>query len=111
MPAYFIMCCTAAFCEELIYRGYLINFFQSLFQGLPNAPTLSLLLPAFFFSAAHYYQGIKAVFKILVLSTLFGLLFLKSGSLLIVCLLHFLVDWCSGLLYAHFAKIEVQKDR
>lgn len=110
LPAYFIMCCTAAFCEELIYRGYLIYFFQVLLRGLPGASTLSLLVPALLFSAAHYYQGIKAMFKIMVLATLLGLLFLNSGSLLIVCFLHFLVDWCSGLLYAYFAKKEAYRD-
>jgi membrane protease YdiL (CAAX protease family) len=67
---------------------------------------LSVFLPAFVFSIAHFYQGVKAVIKIFVLAVLFGYLFVFSGSLLIVMILHFLVDAVGGLLTIKYMKEE-----
>lgn len=96
MPAYTIMCVSAGVFEEIVYRGFLVRYTASLTQQWPAAALWAVLLPALFFSIAHYYQGIKAVFKILVLSLLFGMIFWYSGSLLLVILLHFAVDFISG---------------
>lgn len=96
MPAYTIMCISAGVFEEIVYRGFLVRYAEALTNNLPGAALWAVLAPALLFSIAHYYQGAKAVFKILVLSLLFGMIFWYSGSLLLVILLHFAVDFISG---------------
>ena len=65
---------------------------------------IAVVLPAFAFSVAHFYQGAKAVLKIFFLAIFFGYLFIFSGSLLIVMILHFLVDAVGGLLTIKYMK-------
>ncbi|MBL0101804.1 MAG: CPBP family intramembrane metalloprotease [Saprospiraceae bacterium] len=49
-----------------------------------------------FFSISHIYQGWAAVLKIIILSITLGFIFLYSGSLLYVILIHILIDLISG---------------
>ncbi len=106
LPEYFLLCFSAGVFEEIIYRGYLINYCWYLFDGYNYQQMLSVFLPAFVFSIAHFYQGGKAVIKIFVLAVVFGYLFVFSGSLLIVMILHFLVDAVGGLLTMKYVKEE-----
>lgn len=107
LPLYLLLCVSAGICEELVYRGYLITYCLYLFHDSPYSEVVSVILPAVVFSAAHYYQGFKAVMKILVLSVFFGFIFLRSGSLIPVMLLHFLIDAAGGLFTVAFSKKEV----
>ena len=104
LPAYIVMCISAGVFEEIVFRGYMISFFKTILAGIPSAAVWAVMTPAIIFSLAHYYQGPKAVFKILVLSLLFGMIFWHSGSLYAVIILHFLVDFVSGLLSIYLAK-------
>lgn len=97
IPAYLVMCSAAGICEELIFRGYMITFFRYVLAGLPGVSAWAIVVPAAIFGIAHYYQGAKAVFKILVLSVLFGMIFWHSGSLYAVMILHFSVDFIGGI--------------
>lgn len=110
IPSYFVMCLSAGVFEEIVYRGFLVTFFQQIFSGIPSASTWALLTPALVFSLAHYYQGPKAVFKILVLSLLFGMIFWYSQSLLIVIILHTLIDLSGGILSIIMAKKKLAKN-
>lgn len=104
LPEYLLLCFSAGVFEEIVYRGYLVTYCWYLFDGIEYLKILSILLPAFVFSVAHYYQGIKAVFKIFILAIIFGYIFINSGSLLIVMILHFLVDAIGGLLTIKYMK-------
>jgi membrane protease YdiL (CAAX protease family) len=96
LPAYVLMCISAGFCEEVMYRGFLVTYFiDPMDQGFP---WLAAVFPAVLFSMAHFYQGYKAMFKIMLLSALFALIFIFSGSLLYVVIIHFLIDLFGGLL-------------
>ena len=108
LPAYIIMCISAGVFEEIVFRGYMITFFKTILTGIPSVAVWAVMTPAIIFSLAHYYQGPKAVFKILVLSLLFGMIFWHSGSLYAVIILHFLVDFVSGLLSIYLAKNKTQ---
>lgn len=110
LPAYTIMCISAGVFEEIVFRGFLITFFRYLFAGFPAGAAWAVITPAIIFSLAHFYQGSKAVFKILVLSLLFGMIFWHSGSLVAVIILHFLLDLVSGMLSIQLSrnKDEVQ---
>jgi len=104
LPEYFLLCFSAGVFEEIVYRGYLVNYCWYLFDGNDYQQWLAIVLPAFVFSLAHFYQGGKAVIKIFVLAVFFGYLFVYSGSLLIVMILHFLVDAAGGLLTIKYMK-------
>ena len=104
LPEYFLLCFSAGVFEEIVYRGYLVNYCWYLFDGYNYQQLLSVFLPALVFSIAHFYQGGKAVLKIFVLAVFFGYLFIFSGSLLMVMILHFLVDAIGGLLTIKYMK-------
>jgi membrane protease YdiL (CAAX protease family) len=104
LPLYLLMCFSAGVFEEIIFRGFLVTYCFYLFSGFSNPELWAVIIPAVIFSVAHYYQGSRAVLKIVVLSILFGFLFIRSGSLLAVMLLHFLVDVAGGLLAMRYIK-------
>jgi membrane protease YdiL (CAAX protease family) len=96
LPAYTVMCITAGVCEEIMYRGFLVNYFIDPMK--PGFPWMAGIFPAVLFSIAHFYQGYKAMFKIFLLSLLFALIFIFSRSLLFVMIIHFLIDLTGGIL-------------
>jgi membrane protease YdiL (CAAX protease family) len=83
---------SAGFCEEFIFRGYLIWAFQSLL-GLWGAAALSVVV----FALAHGYQGAKGILSAGIAGSLLTLVVLISGSLLPAIALHALVDIGQGL--------------
>jgi hypothetical protein len=107
LPAYIFMCITAGVCEEIIFRGFLITYTKTFFSSdLP-----AVVIPASVFALAHYYQRTLAVIKIFVLSLLFGIIFLESGSLWIVMFLHFAIDLAGGLIFLKYYKKEELKGK
>lgn len=108
LPLYFLMCFSAGVFEEIIFRGFLVTYFMYLLSDIVSGEMWAVILPAILFSVAHYYQGSKAVLKIMVLSVLFGYIFILSDSLLVVMILHFIVDAIGGLLTMKYMKKEVK---
>jgi membrane protease YdiL (CAAX protease family) len=108
LPLYFLMCFCAGVFEEIIFRGFLVTYMMYLLSDIVSGEMWAVFLPALVFSLAHYYQGSKAVLKILILSVLFGYIFILSDSLLIVMILHFLVDAIGGLLTMKYMKKEME---
>jgi len=84
---------TAGFCEEFIFRGYLIWAFQPILR-LWGAAAFSLVVFAF----AHAYQGARGILLVGVVGLLFTLVVLISGSLWPAIVLHALVDIAQGLI-------------
>jgi membrane protease YdiL (CAAX protease family) len=94
---YFIpLAFAAGICEEIVYRGYLMNYFIILFKNSLINYQLALIVPALLFSISHLYQGWTSVIKIILISLLFSLIFLKSESLLLVMTIHIFIDLVSG---------------
>jgi CAAX protease family protein len=83
---------SAGFCEEFVFRGYLIWAFRPLL-GLWGAAAFSVVV----FTAAHAYQGKKGALGTGVAGTAFTLVVLISGSLFPAVALHALVDIGQGL--------------
>jgi len=106
LPEYFLMCFSAGVFEEIAYRGFLVTYCWYLFEGSSYQQILAIAVPAFAFAVAHFYQGAKAVLKIFFLAAFFGYMFILSGSLLIVMILHFLVDAVGGLLTLKYMQEE-----
>lgn len=93
-----ILSLTAGFCEEVIFRGYFIQYFLSFTGVSPLGQFVAVALPGVIFALSHLYQGWKAVAKIMVLAIIFGYIFLETQSIWIVVILHFLVDFVGGYL-------------
>ncbi|WP_196140792.1 CPBP family intramembrane glutamic endopeptidase [Aliikangiella sp. G2MR2-5] len=67
------------FTEELLFRGYLLNRFESIFTGLPAKTTLAIIAQAVIFGQQHmYYQGITGMVET-------GLIGIVSGTIYILC--------------------------
>jgi membrane protease YdiL (CAAX protease family) len=88
-----LLCITAGFCEETIFRGYLQKQFIA-WTG--NAP-VGVLLSAAIFGACHIYQGAKAVILITVYGALFGVLAQWRKSMRPGMITHALHDTVGGL--------------
>src|ERR1700731_1537245 len=86
--SYLLLCATAGFCEEVIFRGYL----QKQFSAWTGSTIAGLLLQAVVFGAGHGYQGLRLMAVIPVFGCLFGLLAQWRRSLRPGMIAHFLQD-------------------
>ena len=89
---------TAGICEEIIFRAYLIRYFEFHLSSADPSRTLAVVLTAVIFGLIHLYQGWQAVIKICGLSIALGFLFLYTDSLWINILIHILIDLIGGFL-------------
>lgn len=87
--------------EEILFRGYFLQYIKNFSNILPYAPVFIIGIPTIVFTVAHAYQGKKSVFKIFLFSLLFSLLAYFSQSLLLPIVLHIIVDLCSGYIAMH----------
>lgn len=87
---------TAGICEEFIFRGYFIRYFQCLIAD-DYTYTLAILLPALIFGFVHFYQGWQAVIKIGAMAIMFGYIFVQTESLWLLMVVHALIDLIGGL--------------
>ena len=97
ISAYLLLCATAGFCEEIIFRGYL----QGQFTAWTGSAYAGLVLQALVFGLAHGYQGARLMTVIAVFGCLFGLLAQWRQSLRPGMIAHFLQDASAVLLTLH----------
>lgn len=95
--SYLLLCATAGFCEEVIFRGYL----QKQFSAWTGSTIAGLLLQAVVFGAGHGYQGPRLMAVITVFGCLFGLLAQWRRSLRPGMIAHFLQDSSALLVRFH----------
>ena len=69
----------AAFGEELVYRGYLMNRMSRLAGGSSRAWALSLVVVSLLFAVVHLSQGISGVATVIAAGLVYGGLYLWSG--------------------------------
>ena len=74
----------AAFGEELVYRGYLMNRVADLFGRTRAAWTLSLILMSILFGFGHFDQGAIGQIENVIGGCLLGLFYLVCGQKLAV---------------------------
>lgn len=86
-----VMAVTAGITEEVVFRGFLIGTL-ALWMPAWAAATASVLI----FVGAHVYQGVSGMKRILPISLALTAIFLLTGSLLPVIVLHALVDVAGG---------------
>jgi len=87
----------AGISEEIMFRGYLFHYLMSYFPDIESGPYIVIALISIGFSLSHLYQGWYAVFKIFILSLLFGIIYYFSESLIIVVAIHCGIDLLSGM--------------
>jgi uncharacterized protein len=93
LPLFFVVSLTAGFCEEFIFRGYLIWAFAPLL-GWWGAAAVSTAI----FAAVHAYQGRAGVMQAGILGAVFALLVALCDSLLPAIVMHALIDACGGVI-------------
>jgi membrane protease YdiL (CAAX protease family) len=93
LPAFFAVSLTAGFCEELVFRGFLIWVLQPL-VGLWIAVALAALL----FGLGHAYQGLAGVIRTALLGLVFTAVVLLTRSLWPAIVLHAAVDAMGGVI-------------
>jgi membrane protease YdiL (CAAX protease family) len=93
MVVWVMVCVTAGFCEEIMFRGYL----QRQFIAWTGNIAAGVVLSAVLFGAAHIYGGVKSAFLIAVFGLLFGILAEFRGSLLPGMMTHTWQDTLAGL--------------
>lgn len=69
----------AAFGEELVFRGYLMNRVADLVGATRAGWLISVVVVSLLFGVAHLYQGASGVMAITLTGSLFGALYLATG--------------------------------
>jgi len=86
--AVFVLAPTAAFCEEFLYRGYLLALLGQWFHSLPWSWGVSSVA----FGLAHVYQGWSGMLRAALLGALLAYPVVRLGSLYPSMLAHGLID-------------------
>lgn len=69
----------AAFGEEMVYRGYLMNRVADLLKRTPRAWIISLFAVHVGFGLAHAYQGVTGIVDEGLMGLLLGVIYLRTG--------------------------------
>jgi membrane protease YdiL (CAAX protease family) len=85
-----LVCITAGFCEETLFRGFLLHYLH-VFPWTLNL-TLALVISSLIFGMNHLYGGVGGVVGSAIGGFLLGLLFLLGGNLLLPIILHAVID-------------------
>ncbi|MDR3389366.1 MAG: CPBP family intramembrane metalloprotease [Rudaea sp.] len=83
----------AGVCEEILYRGFVTQYFSGSLGATISLGTVGAWLTAsLFFGLAHAYQGVNGIVRSGLAGLLLGAIVILSGGLLIPIALHFLFD-------------------
>jgi hypothetical protein len=90
---FLIISLNAGISEEILFRGYLLQFLSGrLMGGISLGLTAALLLSSAAFGLGHLYQGAKRILLTAACGALLGMAAILSGSLLLPIIVHALVD-------------------
>jgi membrane protease YdiL (CAAX protease family) len=90
-----IVSISAGVCEELLYRGWVLN----LFAAALGSVWLGWLISSILFGFGHAYQGRNAIFGTGIVGAVFGIVYVVCGSLIPGQLLHTAIDLNSGFAF------------
>jgi membrane protease YdiL (CAAX protease family) len=93
MAAFAVVCLTAGVCEELLYRGWLLN----LLTAATGSPWIAVAVSSITFGIGHAYQGIKGMLRTTFVGLQLAILFVAVGSLIPGQVLHAGVDLLAGI--------------
>jgi CAAX protease family protein len=92
---------TAGFCEELLYRGYLIWYLTRMMALVP-----ALLVAGVVFGAGHSYQGPKGIAVTTMVGLFMSAVYVVTGSLFASMVIHALMDLYAG----HMARAAFERE-
>lgn len=92
LAAWVLLCVTAGFCEEILFRGLI----QRQAAALTQSATLGVIIQGVVFGAAHGYQGLARMVLIGIFGVFFGILAAWRKSLRPGMMAHSWQDWVSG---------------
>jgi membrane protease YdiL (CAAX protease family) len=80
---------TASIPEEIVFRGFFVGRFETLFGGLSNSALLAVLAQAAVFSLVHFSWGVGGMLMTAVMGLVWGVGYLLCGrNLWVVILAH-----------------------
>jgi uncharacterized protein len=88
---FWIVPITVGICEEIIFRGYLYQYFTSSPYGF--SALASFLLCTVIFGLGHFQQGVSGVIDSTLLGFMLGFIYFATGNLYISILIHILFDF------------------
>lgn len=83
----------AGICEELLYRGFLMQWLDGVMPIWA-----AMILSSVIFGLMHAYQGLAGVIRTAATGLLLAGFFVASGSLLLSIILHVIIDAYAGAL-------------
>jgi len=83
---------SAGFCEEVLYRGYLLWYLQAL---LPRS--VAIVAAVLAFGVGHAYQGVRGILATGIAGAIAMAVYLVTESLLAPMVLHAALDLVNGL--------------
>ncbi|NNK89349.1 MAG: CPBP family intramembrane metalloprotease [Saprospiraceae bacterium] len=99
---FIVLSVSAGVCEEIMFRGFLITYLYNLLGTSKLTIYIAVFVPAFLFGIAHAYQGTHAVIKVVLMAVIFGFVYVLSGSIIWLIIIHILVDIIGGILAKEF---------
>ena len=77
------------FCEEFIYRGYVLKRLAIIFGNTNKTWLLSAIIASIGFGFVHYYQGTSGIIATGIIGFIFGLIFIYNrNNLMLLVLIH-----------------------
>jgi membrane protease YdiL (CAAX protease family) len=92
MAAFALLCVTAGVCEELLYRGWLVN----VLWAASGSVWVAVVAGAAIFGIGHAYQGLKGILRTAFVGLQLAVLFVFVGNLIPGQVLHAAVDLLAG---------------
>lgn len=77
----------AAFVEEMVYRGYILNRVADLFEGTSSGLWVGVLANSVLFGIAHSYQGIVGALRSLIFGLVISGIYATNTRNIWVCML------------------------
>ncbi len=96
MAVFTFVCLTAGICEELLYRGWLVN----LLRAATGSVWVAIVLGAAVFAVGHAYQGAKAMLRTGFVGLQLAYLFVAVDSLIPGQVIHAAFDLAIGFVLA-----------
>jgi hypothetical protein len=88
-----IMIMTTGICEEILYRGWLINFLIA----ITSSKWIGVLFSSAIFGLAHTYQGKQGIMSSSIIGLIFGITFIFVQSLIPSQIIHVVINLTNGI--------------
>lgn len=92
---------TAGFCEEVIFRGFILTRLSLLFKN----SYLPVILSSVLFAAMHYgYNSLREYIFSFLIGIMMSVHYQRFGDIRPLIIVHFLIDLIALMLVAHYIK-------